>query len=344
MTNASIQYYAGIDLHKKYSYITVLDNEENIIIQDKFHNDKYTLQKALLQLNTPIRAAVESTFNSNWLVNTLEQVGINTLVIHPTKFKAIADSKVKTDKIDSYKIASNLKLNKLPLSYVSTPSELKSKDIVRIRFDLVSQRSRLKTKLKFVLLRNCINEFPYTDIAGQKSQKWLQTLKLESHEKEMINSYLNLINNLNEEIKQYNITINELSDMNTKAKLLTSIPGIGKLLGLTLVSEIGNIERFPSSKHLRSYSGLSPSTYSSGGKTTHGGITKQGSKLIRYSLSEAINHTIKKNKHLKEFYEVKTKEKGKSKAKVACMAKLLNYVYIMLKHNISYDQLNVART
>jgi transposase len=344
LNNTTNYCYAGIDLHKKYSYITVLDSEDTIVLQDTFVNNQFVLQKALLQLNAPIKAAVEATFNATWLVDTLESVGIPTVVIHPTKFKAIAQSTVKTDKIDSYKIAENLKTNNLPLSYIPTVDEQCMKDIVRLRFSLVSERSKLKTKLKFILLRNCMYDFPYTDIAGKKSQKWLQTLQLKMHEKEMIQNLLDLINELTAKINGYESKIKELVDMNLKAKLLMTIPGIGHILALTLIAEIGTIERFKRSKYLQSYAGLVPSTYSSGGKTTYGSLTKQGSKFIRYALSEAINHTIKANPTLKIYYEQKSREKGKSKAKITCMCKLLKYVYIMLKLNIPYNQLDVAQS
>lgn len=118
---------------------------------------------------------------------------------------------------------------------------------------------------------------------------------------------------------------------------------MGPILSLTLIAEIGNIERFKSSAHLCSYAGIVPSTYSSGGKTTHGNVTKTGARLIRYALGEAIIHTTKSNEFLKKFYEQKSKEKCTSKAKVACMKKLLSYVYIMLKHNISFDKLEINK-
>lgn len=335
-------HHAGIDLHKKYSYITVVDDDNQIILQDKFKNDKMVLQNALLQLNNPIRAVVEATFNSYWLVNVLKDVNINSVVTHPTKLKAIASSKIKTDKIDSTILAKLLRHNMLPLSYIPSKQEQILKDIVRLRLDLVNQRSRLKTKLKFILLRNCIFELPYRDTFCQRGQKWLLSLDLLRHEKESIQNLLNLINEFSVQIGKFDKDIKNQVDKNYHAKLLMTVPGIGPIVALTLVAEIGNVHRFKSSGALCSYAGMIPSTYSSGGKTTHGGTTKQGSKFIRYALSEAVLHTIRKNEHLKEFYDRKSKEKGESKAKVACMKKLLTYVYNILKYDLKYEQLAIA--
>lgn len=334
--------FAGIDLHKKYSYITVIDSSETIILQDKFKNNQFEIQKALLQLNIPIKAAVEATFNTTWLVNTLHAVNIFTVVAHPTNLRDTSGIKAKTDKIDSETIARFNKNNMLHLTYIPTGEEQYLKDIIRLRHGLVEQRTNLKNKVQMILLRNCIFEQPYSDIFGVGGQKWLRTLKLKDHEVLAITNYLDLINDFTKKISQYDLTIKELSQTNYKVKLLMSMPGIGPVIALTLVAEIGDINRFKNSKFLVSYAGLEPSTKSSGGKTNHGSVTKQGNPLIRFAVSEAVMHLLKKNSKLKAFYDLKSKEKGKSKARVACMRKVLTYVYIMLKNDFTYSKLDIS--
>ncbi len=121
------------------------------------------------------------------------------------------------------------------------------------------------------------------------------------------------------------------------ARLLITIPGIDYYSALLIKSKIGDVNRFPSAKQLCSYSGLVPSTYSSGNTTFHGHITKQGSRWLRWILAEAIGHCVKKPGHLKEFYWKLARRKGEKIAKVAIERKLLEWIYHMLKENIRGD-------
>jgi transposase len=109
-----------------------------------------------------------------------------------------------------------------------------------------------------------------------------------------------------------------------------TIPGIGHYSALLIVSEIGDINRFPDSYHLCSYVGLVPSTHSSGGITYHGSITKTGSKYLRWILLECVHVHIRTNKHsnVARFYERLVKRKGSSIAAVAAAAKLLKVAFL----------------
>ena len=103
------------------------------------------------------------------------------------------------------------------------------------------------------------------------------------------------------------------------ACLLMTIPGIGYYSALVIVSEIVDINRFPDSYHVCSYAGLVPSTYSSGGITYHGTITKRGSKYLRWILLECDSAHIRtnKNSNMTQFYMRLDKIKGNSKGVVA---------------------------
>ncbi|MEM3193297.1 MAG: transposase [Candidatus Parvarchaeota archaeon] len=101
-----------------------------------------------------------------------------------------------------------------------------------------------------------------------------------------IDGYLHVIDALNEEIDKASEMIETQAEGNEYTKLLMTIPGISYYTALLIVSEIGDIGRFPDSYHLVSYAGLSPSTHSSGGNTYYGSITKQGSPYLRWALNQ----------------------------------------------------------
>jgi Transposase IS116/IS110/IS902 family len=140
-----------------------------------------------------------------------------------------------------------------------------------------------------------------------------------------INGYLRIIESLNDEINAVSKKILLLAQENEMAKLLMTIPGIGYYSALLIVSEVGDINRFPDSYHLCSYAGLIPSTHSSGGITYHGSVTKTGSKYLRWIMLECLHAHIRndKNSNVTQFYHRISKKKGNSKAAVAAASKLL---------------------
>jgi transposase len=145
----------------------------------------------------------------------------------------------------------------------------------------------------------------------------------------------NIIKLTDSEIKDVSKKIMTLAKEDEMTSLLMTIPGIGYYSALLIVSEIGDINRFPDSYHLCSYAGLVPSTHSSGGITYHGGITKRGSKYLRWITLECPHVHIRTNKNsrlpkaksITQFYTRLAKIKGNSKAAVAAASKLLKIVY-----------------
>jgi len=133
--------------------------------------------------------------------------------------------------------------------------------------------------------------------------------------------------------------IGTLAKEDEMASLLMTIPGIGYYSALLIVSEIGDINRFPDSHHLCSYAGLIPSTHSSGGITYHGSITKIGSKYLRWIMLECVHTHIRtnKNSNISQFYTRLAKSKGNSKAAVAAASKLLRIVYCVMKEKRNYQ-------
>ena len=153
-----------------------------------------------------------------------------------------------------------------------------------------------------------------------------------------IEGYLRIIDSLNLEIhgaseKICNEAMNDESD-----RLLMTIPGISFYSALLLVSEIGDVGRFPDSAHLVSYAGLASSTHSSGGTTYHGRITKVGSPYLRWVLNQRTWVHIRNEPEgsVALSYEHLRRKKGHEKASVAASAKLLKVVYWLLREKRPY--------
>jgi transposase len=154
-----------------------------------------------------------------------------------------------------------------------------------------------------------------------------------------IEGYLRIIDRLNLEIHEASKKISSEALNDESAKLLMTIPGISYYSALLIVSEIGDVSRFPDSAHLVSYAGLVPSTRSSGGTTFHGRITKTGSLYLRWVLNQCTWVHIRNEPKgsIAMFYERLRSKKGHSKANVAASAKLLKVVYWVLKEKRPYQ-------
>ncbi|MBN1263124.1 MAG: IS110 family transposase [Candidatus Pacebacteria bacterium] len=144
---------------------------------------------------------------------------------------------------------------------------------------------------------------------------------------------------IQDKVKGLDAKITEIAKKDKRAARLTHVPGIGYLAALIIASEIGDVHRFPSAKHLVAYAGLVPSVHSSGGTTYQGRITKTGSKILRWALVEAARRTVNSSTcspRLRKWYEEVCKRGGKKKAIVALARKLLTLAYYLWKRKEEY--------
>jgi hypothetical protein len=143
-------------------------------------------------------------------------------------------------------------------------------------------RTKLKNKIYGITLMQGVR---ITDTSAF-SNNCVQKLKQLNDYR--IDAYLRLFDSLDSEIKKVSKEIQSRAEKEDVTKLLVTIPGIGYYSALLILSEIGDISRFPDSYHLCSYAGLVPTTHSSGGITYHGAITKTGSKHLRWIMIECV--------------------------------------------------------
>jgi transposase len=196
---------------------------------------------------------------------------------NPAKTRAIASAKIKTDKLDAVKLAD------LAECYIPTRETMDLRELVRHRAALVRMRTKLKNKIHSIMFMNGTS----VSYVGTHTFTKGYMEKLKELNDYKINGYLRVIESVNDEINIVSKKILLLVEEDEMARLLMTVPGIGYYSALLIVSEIGDINRFPDSYHLCSYAGLIPSTRSSDVITYHGSITKRGSKYLRW-----IMHTF----------------------------------------------------
>ncbi len=127
-----------------------------------------------------------------------------------------------------------------------------------------------------------------------------------------------------------------MADGDRRVELLRTIPGIGKFFAVLIANEVDDIGRFASEKKFFSYIGIVPSTYSSGGRTFHGRLTKQGNKYLRWALVKAIWPAVRSDPELGAYYQKIKARKGANPAKIATARRLATIVYRVLSRERAY--------
>jgi transposase len=259
---------------------------------------------------------------------------------HPLKVRVIAEAKIKTDEIDSEILAQLLRADLIPEAYLR-PAELREKQsVMRQRSFWIRQRVQIRNRIHALIdgqseeIREEAKRF--SDLFGKKGLQWLHQLELKSFPRKAVDSLLEMEAVLTEKIDESNKMVKELYQADEDCKRIDSIPGFGLFLSVLAKVEIGEISRFKSAPHLASYVGVIPSTYSSGGKTRHGRIVKQGNRYLRWCLVEAAIHCGKEDGDLKRFYLRLKRSKGTKIARVAVARKLCVFLYRVLTEKDCY--------
>lgn len=332
-----MNYYLGVDYHKNYSYCTLITKQGLKVKQAKVKNHKEKLANFLSgydRIASVLEAGRNWTVMHDWLEDLTDKVSL----AHPLRVKAIASARVKTDKVDSGILAQLLRADLIPACYVPGMETREIRQILRQRMFFVRLQTMVKNRILTMVDKYPEFERPkITDLFSQRGLAWMKTIPWSQKEKQVFTQEVALLKHLREQIMTSNEVIEKLSLGNAKISHLKTIPGIGKFLAVLVNFEIGEIERFPSPKKLFSYAGLTPSTYSSGNKTFHGKITKQGNKWLRWAMIEAVWPALRKDPQLKKYYErIKTRKSANS-SKVAVARKLLTFVWYVLKEQRDYQ-------
>lgn len=331
------QHYLGVDLHRRRSYVVLMDNQGNLIDQRRLPND--AMSDYVAQLPKSTFAVLEATGNWSYMYDVLEEGTDKVVLAHPKRVKAIAAARIKTDKIDATILAHLARADLLPTAY-APPVEIRElRDLVRHRSKLVRERTRHKNRIHTILSRYNLHS-PSTDLFGKQGRAFLDKVSndLSTTHQLMLNNYLSLIDALDERIKSVNQVIRARAKDDSRIKLLTSMPGIGIFSAVVITAEIGDVSRFVGPKQLCSFAGLVPSTRSSDAHVRHGRITKEGSPWLRWIMVSAAQRAPCASPRLARFHERILQQHGKKTARVALARQMLSIVYYMLLRNTPYQE------
>ena len=330
--------HAGMDMHKRFSVVTVVDDSGKEVVTGKhLENQEKELLGFFKGLGEDVRVVLEAGQNWMWMCDLLDDYGIENILCHPLKTRAIATAKIKTDKLDSRILSQLLRADFIPQAYKPDAEIRALRELMRYRAFLVRERTKTKNAVHALLTRGNI-QHPWSDLFGRAGLAYLKDLALPAQKRFLLDGYLGVLANLTQEISRVDKKISGEYRASGDARLLATMPGVGPLLALFILAEVGDISRFHTAKQLSSHAGLVPSTSQSGGRVRHGRITRQGSPWLRWALVEAAIHASRYPGPLRDHYLRLKRKKGNKIARVAVARKMSTYLFYMLKEGKTYGE------
>lgn len=330
-------YIVGFDLHSNNSMCAIINTEGEKIKTGKLANDIHAVTTFLQPYRERIIAVVvESTYNWYWLVDGLLEQGYDVRLANPAAIVQYEGIKHADDKSDAQFLAELFRLNILPEGYICSNPQRANRDLFRRRIMLVQKRTALLLSLNNLHSRN-----NGTGIGGD----WLKrstpgkvlTLFSEPGDLVVAEEQKCLIDSLNGSIARL-----EQSAL-TQARLLPgfdkllAIPGIGKILAMTIAFEVIDINRFPSAENFASYCRAVKATRSTNDRKKGENNSKSGNRYLAWAFVEAANFIRSKDPAAQAWYERKRRRTHAVVATKALACKLAKAVWYVLKRGEPFD-------
>jgi transposase len=338
--------YVGFDVHLRSWKVTILT--EKVAVKTFSQDPKPELLYQYLKRNFPggiYHSAYEAGFCGYWIHNKLVSLGINSIVVNPADIPTTNKERVqKEDKRDSKKIARSLRNGDLKPIYVPGLKTLEDRGLLRTRATMVKDLTRFKNRIKSFLYFHGI-DFPesFSNPKSHWSKRfiiWLESIELtEESGKITLSSFIHQSKNLRATILDLTKQVQKLSQTEpyqNDVKLLRSLPGIGVLTAMTILTELETIMRFSNIDTLCSYIGLVPSTNSSGEEEKTGDITPRGHSVLRTAIIESSWTAIRHDPVLLKSHLDYCKRMEANKSIVRIAKKLLSRIKFVLKNKQPY--------
>ncbi len=329
--------YFGVDFHARQQFIKWSDTADGELHQIQLsHKSLVDVRKFYAQFSGEVIVGFEASGYSNWFEAMLHDLGHDVWIGDATEIRRRARSRQKTDKRDAELLLDLLLKQEFPRIHRLSPESLDVLRQLRYRHRLVQMRTKIHNALQSIALGAGLSL--KSKLRTKKGKQRLNELPLSSALSQQREEWLSLIAEFNTRIERIEKDLQPLADDDERVRYVRTHPGIGLLTGLALVHTLCPVSRFANSRKVAAYVGLEPREYSSGEKQRFGGISKAGSRLLRFLLVEAGNSAVSSDEHLKKLYERLLHRRDRPRAKVAVARHVLIRAYIMLRDEIDYSE------
>jgi len=298
---------------------------------------------------TPV--AVEATGNWYWIIDEIEQAGLEPRLVHPRKAKLMMGMINKTDRLDVHGLNRLQRAGTLPTVWIP-PGHLRDlREVTRTRMVLVAARTRAKNRLTAPRTKYALNLVGVSDAYGPRSRSCLEAAidALPTETCWTSRLLLQQIDLLTDQIKQVDARLEALITVTPEMERLMTLPGVGVILAAVIALEVGCIDRFPSAEHLAAYAGTTPRVHASGGKVRYGPLRPDVNRYLKWAFVEAgnsvaLNHRRRPGRHVSRRYRQVRRRKGHATAVGAVARHLAEATYHVWSRAEPYRDPDVGRT
>lgn len=342
--------YIAFDSHKRYTWV---DREDHSTGENRCHRLEHApgaVRTYLSGCEPGTAVAVEATGNWYWIIDEIEQAGLQPRLVHPRKAKLMMGQINKTDKLDAQGLNRLQRNGTLPTVWIP-PGPLRDlRELTRTRLVLVAQRTRLKNRLSATLAKYGVPASESSDPYGKRGRAELEghLQGLPEQTRWVSEQLLAQLDFVSRQVRQLEQRLEALVEITPEMQWLLTMPGVGVILAATIALEIGEVQRFPSAMHLASYAGTTPRVHASGGKVRYGPLRADVNRYLKWAFAEAansvaVNHKSHPERHVSQLYQRLRQRKGHPKAIGAVARHLAEAAFHVLRQKQMYQDPALGR-
>ena len=328
---------AGIDLHSNNVVIGIMDTDGKRVTSAKLPCELKEIAKFLAPFKKRLeQVAVESTYNWYWLVDGLQELKYPVVLANPAAMQQYSGIKHADDTKDAFFLAELLRLKILPTGHIYEAQLRPVRDLLRRRMTLVHQRTALMLSFKSLYTRTTGQEMTLSQL---KELEIKEAQELYDHPANQIIAGMQIkhIEQLTESINKIEkVVMASARELPAYGKL-TTLPGIGIILGMTITMEVGSIERFAEAGHFASYCRTVQAQRTSNSKKKGENNSKCGNKYLAWAFIEAANFARRYDPQCRKWYDRKAAKTSKVIATKALACKLAKAAWFLMSQGSDYD-------
>lgn len=330
--------YAAIDLHSTNSVLVVIDEKDKVLRRRKLPNELPAIARELKPFKAELAAiAIESTYNWYWLVDGLKAKGYPVRLANTAAIKQYEGLKHGNDDSDAFHLAQLLRLGILPEGYIYPREQRPLRDLLRRRFQLVRQSVELMQSVQASFARatgQCLSANDFRALDGDAIERAFP---------DPTNCYAVLAQAKvwcaqREQIERIETWIHDDIRRSPELAGLNTVPGIGAVLGSTILLETGPISRFASVGHYASYCRMVKTERLSNGKRKGSGNAKCGNRYLAWAYIEAANFMLRYSEAARRWYQRKLARSMKVVALKALAHKIARACFFILRDGVAFEE------
>ena len=329
--------YGGVDLHANNNFVAMVDKKGKRVDQRKLPNDLSIILEFFKPLQKEmVGLVVESTYNWYWLVDGLMDSGYKVHLANPSAIQQYSGMKHVDDKHDAFWLAEMLRLGILPEGYIYPKEDRPIRDLLRKRRHLVKLRTSLIISLQNIISRNCGVQFRVNEVKLLKEDRVSPLLEGNEDLALAGKASKETIDYLTRQIRKIESWIGQRIELKESYRYLLTLPGVGKILALTIMLETGPIERFAQVGNYVSYCRKVSSKWTSNEKSKGKGNQKNGNKYLAWAFSEAAEFARRYDAQARAYYNRKMRKTNFMIAHSALAHKLARAAYYLMRDQIAF--------